>query len=444
MLRCALEFRFESLMIFAQAHEECNTCAVEPVLSPAVMRIVFLTHEPFYPPTGGGSAEAVYLVQELVRRGHEVHVFCPRVQDPDLARCRFGVELHEFKAWPMGRYTTLRSFKYLLYPLFLERMVVSSALAMRFDLIFAQHAIVAVAAGRLKRKLHVPVVMNFLDCLTGFMETWPGHLAPKPLLKAARRFEFSLPLRYQADAVLTVSDTLADYLAGAGYPRAWLLPIYYGYDADLFPLREPAQAAERSGQPIVVMHGSFDRHHLGPIAAEAVARVAEWNPAIRFRFVGRQTPTLYKFIRQIQRRAPRAQVECTGFFPYAEIALRLAEASVGIVPYEESTGTHCAFVAKMVEYLGLGLPVVCTPLNGVRRYFKQEPLVSFSGFDGASFGEGIIRWLNEPPERRYALARPASERVRANLDWHTISRRAIDFVDERRRAWERNKHDAIP
>ena len=33
------------------------------------MRIAFLTHEPFYPPSGGGSAEAAYLVQELVRRG---------------------------------------------------------------------------------------------------------------------------------------------------------------------------------------------------------------------------------------------------------------------------------------------------------------------------------------------------------------------------------------
>jgi hypothetical protein len=41
------------------------------------MRLAFLTHEPFYPPSGGGSAEAVYLVEELVRRGHEVHIMAP-------------------------------------------------------------------------------------------------------------------------------------------------------------------------------------------------------------------------------------------------------------------------------------------------------------------------------------------------------------------------------
>ena len=45
------------------------------------MRLAFLTHEPFHPPSGGGSAEAVYLVEEFVRRGHEVHLFGPEFPD---------------------------------------------------------------------------------------------------------------------------------------------------------------------------------------------------------------------------------------------------------------------------------------------------------------------------------------------------------------------------
>src|SRR5437773_2751713 len=91
------------------------------------MRVAFLTHEPFYPPSGGGSAEAVYLAQEMVRRGHEVHLFCPRFPDTDAAKRKFGIELHPFESWPMGRYTSLRSFKYLAYPFFLQRMVERAA-----------------------------------------------------------------------------------------------------------------------------------------------------------------------------------------------------------------------------------------------------------------------------------------------------------------------------
>jgi glycosyltransferase involved in cell wall biosynthesis len=126
----------------------------------------------------------------------------------------------------------------------------------------------------------------------------------------------------------------------------------------------------------------------------------------------------------------RPQIEWTGFVPYAEIARHLAGATVGIVPYEESTGTHCAFVAKIVEYLGAGLPVVSTPLNSARRYFSDEPAVRFSEFNGESFGQQILKWLDEPLERRRALGRAASERVRVELDWSTISKKAIDFIEQ--------------
>src|ERR1700743_2892046 len=87
------------------------------------LRIAFLTHEPFYPPSGGGSAEALYLVEEMVARGHEVHLFCPKLEDAELVRRKFGVELHEFTLWKMGRYAKARNFKYLAFPFFLQALV---------------------------------------------------------------------------------------------------------------------------------------------------------------------------------------------------------------------------------------------------------------------------------------------------------------------------------
>ena len=67
------------------------------------LRVAFLTHEPFYPPSGGGSAEAVYLVSEMVRRGHDVHVFGPQIENAEAIEKRFGIHLHPFTRWAMGR-----------------------------------------------------------------------------------------------------------------------------------------------------------------------------------------------------------------------------------------------------------------------------------------------------------------------------------------------------
>jgi len=397
------------------------------------MRIAFLTHEPFYPPSGGGSAEAVYLVEEMVRRGHEVDIFCPRVADAAEVEKRFGVNLHEFRAWQMGRYAKLRNVKYLLYPFFLERMVESEARRRKFDILLSQHSIAAVTAGKLRAKSKIPVVMNFLDYLSGFMESWPSYVMPKPVLARIMDYELSLPCRYQADAVLTVSDTLADCFADRGFPRTRLLPIYYGYDSNLFNAVSRAAFPEPEQPPVVVMHGSFDQHHLGRIAREAFDRVLAARPEVSFRFIGQRTAALNRLVGIMKSEHPGARIECTGFLPYAEVARRLAGASVGLVPYEASRGVHCAFVAKIVEYLAMGLPVASTPLDSARRYFAGEPLTRFSGFDGASFAGKILSWLDEPLAQRQALAAPAMEKVKARLDWRVISRNAIDFVEATQR-----------
>jgi glycosyltransferase involved in cell wall biosynthesis len=393
------------------------------------MRVAFITHEPFYPPSGGGSAEAVYLVQQFTSRGHELHLFGPEVADAEKVEEAFGIKLHQFKRWTMTRYTSFRSFKYLLYPAAIQRMVEAEARQQPFDLIFSQHAISAVAAGRMKRSLNTPVIMNFLDYLTGFMETWPGYLAPPPILRQLKKFELSLPTRYSADGVLTVSDTLADYFAHVGYPRGRILPIYYGYDPTLFPFRSESVAEAANSMPTIIMHGSLDHHHLKQIALDAMAFVVQKRPDAVFKFVGKETPALRRFLKMASRRIPGTLVECTGFVPYDEVARHLSEAAIGIVPYEESLGTHCAFVAKIVEYLAVGLPVVSTPLDSAVRYFSDEPMVRFAEFDGISFGRKIMSWLLDAPELRQNFARAASRRVKDALSWQVISGRAVDFVE---------------
>jgi glycosyltransferase involved in cell wall biosynthesis len=253
-------------------------------------------------------------------------------------------------------------------------------------------------------------------------------------------FEMSLPSRYHADGVMTVSDTLADYFADAGYPRARLCPIYYGYDAELFQPTHTHEPQKNDTSPVIVMHGSFDQHHLGAIARNAIYFVSQRRPAVIFRFVGQRTPALAKFVEEMRQKSPAPRIECTGFVPYAEVARHLAGASVGMVPYEESRGVHCAFVAKIVEYVGMGLPVVSTPLDSARRYFGKEPLVRFSEFDGPSFGEKVLSWLEEPLDKRRALAAPAVERVRTELNWRAISHKAIDFVESIQKAALLERH----
>lgn len=391
------------------------------------MRLALLTHEPFYPPSGGGSAEANYLVSELTRRGHEVHLFCPDFPDRDAVAARFGITVHPFTGWEMGRYTRLRSLKYLAYPGGLRRLVRRTARDISFDAILSQHAISAVAAGKLKADLGVPMVMNFLDFLTGFMESWPAWAMPRFVLRRLMAYELSLPKRHDADAVLTVSDELARRFAETGYAADRLLPIRYGHDAKLFQPRTENREPRTEHLGTVAMHGSFDTHHLGPIAIRAITNIALAKPETHFLFIGRETDAVKKLAKRVFAAAPLAKLECTGFVPYGEVAQRLGQAGVGIIPYESSSGTHCAFVAKLVEYAALGLPVVSTPLAGVKSFFGDEPSVRFSAFDGGQFANDVIDLLDNPPPR--AESERLARRVAAELDWPVICAKAVDRLE---------------
>jgi glycosyltransferase involved in cell wall biosynthesis len=398
------------------------------------MRLAFLTHEPFHPPSGGGSAEAPYLLEEFVRRGHEVHLFGPDFPDREKVASRFGITVHPFTRWAMGRYTPARNLKYLLYPGALVQLAEQVLAQYRqqdpswsYDLIFAQHTISAVAAGRLRRRWQKPIVLNFLDYLTGFMETWPVWVMPRPVVRALTRFELTLPRRFSADGVLTVSTPLAERFRATGLPAERVQPIQYGFDAKQF---QPARTRPSADAPVILMHGSFDEHHLGRIARDTVCRVAAARPEVVFRFVGRETPALQRFSRDVRTRQPGIRLELTGFIPYVEVAQQVQQATVGLVPYEESNGTHCAFVAKAVEYLGCGVPVASTPLENLQRYFGHELAVRFSPtFDGAGLAAVVLAWLETPDADRQRWGQAASERVAQELDWSVVTRRAADFTE---------------
>jgi glycosyltransferase involved in cell wall biosynthesis len=103
---------------------------------------------------------------------------------------------------------------------------------------------------------------------------------------------------------------------------------------------------------------------------------------------------------------------------------------VGIVPYEESAGTHCAFVAKIVEYIASGLPAVATPLKSIKSYFGQDPMVRFSTFDGVDFGKKIVGWIDAPFLYWQLDACNSAARVKLELDWHPLCTKAVDFMEK--------------
>ncbi len=399
------------------------------------MRIAFLSHEPFWPPSGGGSSEALYVVRALRARGHVVDVFCP----PGLPPPDQGLRLFH----PSFRGDRQSRGRLLHYPRiirWLEEAVAREHAAAAYDVVFGQGTVAAVAAGRLGRKLGVPCVFNYLDFLTGWLEGWAAARLAPTLLRWLQEYELSLPSRFQPDRVLCISDVLAERFAGRGVPLERLKTIRFGADPALFhrKWREP-----EDDRPLFVLHSSFDHHHLGTIARDAVLAVHARRPDARFRLIGRETPALRAFVRAVARLIGRGAIETPGFVPYAQVAELLPPSAVAWIPYESSAGSHAAFLGKLPEYLMLGLPVACTRLRAVSEHFADEPLLSFVDFNGTSLADAMVAWVETPLAQRRLLGDRAAERHRLALSWEALAERVADAVEELREAPQTQENPAV-
>jgi hypothetical protein len=60
------------------------------------------------------------------------------------------------------------------------------------------------------------------------METWPAVFTRTGLVAWLNRYERSLPRRFRADGVMTVSAPLAERFMATGYPKERIRVIQYG------------------------------------------------------------------------------------------------------------------------------------------------------------------------------------------------------------------------
>jgi glycosyltransferase involved in cell wall biosynthesis len=224
---------------------------------------------------------------------------------------------------------------------------------------------------------HKSSVFRLADYDPGFPD---GAVAWRHLMaEAAARVDL---LAYTARSLEPVVEELA--------PKARLfLPNGIDFsrfaDAGTLPVPPELRGLPR---PIAVYVGSLEYWFDFAVLAE----VARLRPAVSFVVIGPESAGSRAF-------PPRENVHFLGSRPYTQIAAYLGHADVGMIPFD--VRNHEALVSrvnplKLYEYLAVGLPVVATDWDELRRI--DSPAILCSG--PAEFVAGIDRALSDPPDRQ--------------------------------------------
>lgn len=374
------------------------------------MRIAHITAT--YPPYKGGTGNVCYHnARELVKRGHEVHVFTAAIRGAPAEECHDDVIVHRLR--PTVRYGNA-PFLPMLY-----RELSSFDLA-HLHMPFYGGSETIYLWNRLR---HIPLVITHhqdvhLDGPAGLVANLHDRLLGRRLMQRADRLCF----------------TSLDYARGSKFApllqsdQARVAELPNGVDTDFFsPGPRPAHLIDRyklDGKRVLLFVGALDRAHYFKGVADLLQGVSILNdPNLALIVVG-QGDMQETYGRQATDLGLAAQTHFPGFVLDDELPAyyRLADATV--LP---STTAGEAFGLVLIESLACGTPVVASALPGVRT-------VVADGEDGFLVGPGdpealaaqIGRLLSLSPAQREEMGAVGRRKVEQRYAWSRIG----DQLDE--------------
>ena len=237
---------------------------------------------------------------------------------------------------------------------------------------------------------------------------------PKRLVFATLELLEWLTLR-TASAVIVTNESFRENALRRGVPAERLTVVRNGPAATEIA----AEGALREGAPHRIVYlgvlGPQDNVETAVLAAEQLARRrgrTDWRLTIGGD--GEMMPALAKLVAD---RGLGDVVEFTGWLDAAAVDELLRDATVAIQPDAPTRMNQLSTMAKTIEYLGRGVPVVAADLTETRRSAGQAARYVPHGTP-AEFAAALDELLDDP-DRRQRMRATGLTRFDAQLSWET-------------------------
>ncbi len=378
----------------------------------------------------------------------------PRCRREASVAAEAGWDVHFYALSQDGRRRTVSCDGIHLHQLPLQRYRGNSAsVYMMSYLRFLVLAKAALLAGQLRwrfRIVHINTMPDFM-VLAGL---WPRILGAKIILDIhdvmpeLYMTKFDLPASHWkpslvrtievasarlAHVVLTAEHPKAKLLAEHGIPAEKIAVLLNLPDESVFRpeimRREPLPLPDDPGADFhLVYHGTVAHRHGLDRAIGAVDKLTGDWPGIRLSILG-EGDHLAALLEQVKRLGLGERVYFSqAYRPIEEIVPVLQTAHLAVIPTREVISTDYMLPTKLLEYLALGIPVICTPTRTVRHYFgDRHPL-----YLEDSSPEGVaakIAWVRENYADAAALTLQARETFFRQYAWSTHKQTYVALLE---------------
>ena len=220
-----------------------------------------------------------------------------------------------------------------------------------------------------------------------------------------------------ADIVIATNESYRETALARGKKRPeQVFVVRNGPDTSWFAPVEPTDRFREGRKHVVGYVGTMAEQEGIDVVVRAAVRVADalGRDAVRFVLVG-GGPGLEALERYSVERGVSDIVQFTGRIPDADMLECLSSCDVCVNPDPKSPFNDKSTMIKIMEYMGLGKPVVQFDVVEGRRS-AGEASVYAPGGDEVAFADLIVELLRDP-ERRKRMGSVGRDRVESELSW---------------------------
>lgn len=369
-------------------------------------------------PKGTLSARMLPLARELHQHGYTIRIIAPSYLNPDDAATTAVIDgvIVEHVSLPRlpGPLATLETTGALW----------AAARRWRPDLLHlfkpkGYGGLAALLARTIQPRL--PLVVDTDD-----WEGWGGwnDLAPysRPMKMLFAWQERSLP-RW-ATAVTVASRTLQTQVWGFGVraERVWYIPNGVPAQPPSLPTRAAARTTLGLGDaPIVLLYTRFWEYDLREIVALLLALRSQ-RPDTRLLVIGAgERGEERELARLAERAGVSDQLDQRGWSDQATIAAAFAAADVALAPFADTLMNRAKGMAKLLQLLHAGLPVVASRVGQAAEYIEHgQSGLLVPPDNGGALAQAVLVLLADPAWAA-TLGQAGQQRAIAELSWQRLA-----------------------
>ena len=408
------------------------------------MKILYLSSDLGIPVLGqkGASVHLRGLVTAFVRAGHSVVLAAPLLnKSPWEGPAKLDVSLLHLppSADIVNAVLALKSFNEMLgvanpLPGELRRILynqeIVTPIKRRFehdppDFIYERASLYSTAGVALAHELNVLLVVELNAPLaveqSAYRATGLGELAAQ-----AERWAL-----LQADAVLTVSAPLRDYVVSLGVELGRVQVVPNGVDATLFHPAPPEPSIRArwglGNGPVLGFVGGLRRWHGVEALPTLLERLVQRYRGLRLVIVG-DGPLRGELEHTLKERGLTRSVVFTGSLPHEEVADLIRQFDVALAPYSKPEHAFYFSPLKLFEYMACGVPVVAAALGQIAEIVRDGETGLLYPPDELDALTAACDRLLADPALRQRLGQAAAKEVHGLYTWDRNAARVVELT----------------